>query len=264
MGEGKEEWIMPYDAVLPSGGRITGAFEQKAGVSLKALIPHERGTVLEHIIAVLRETNRVGRIVVVGPENLSGSPSVKGADFVLPEGESGAENCLIGLKWLAKSDTSPKALIVTTDLPFLSCEAVNAFLDACPQDGDICIPILTKEELESRFPGSENTYVPLKDGFWTMGGVYLVNPGALLGRGKRLEDVFAARKSQFRMACLLGPKFILRFLTKRLTVADIESKCGDLFRCCGYAIRNSPPELAFDMDELKEYEYYLRWSGFGK
>ena len=260
----EREMDMPYDAVLPAGGRITGAFEQMAGVSLKALIPHEHGTVLEHTISVLKETNTMGRIVVVGPENLQGHPSVKWADMVLPEGESGAENSLIGLKWLAKSDISRKVLIVTTDLPFLSCESVNAFLDACPQDGDICIPILTEDELESRFPGSDNTYVPLKDGHWTMGGVFLVHPDTLLGRRTRLEDVFAARKSQFRMACLLGPRFIMRFLTKRLTVADIESKGSDLFRCRGYAIRHSPPELAFDMDELKDYEYFMRWSRFGK
>jgi len=59
------------------------------------------------------------------------------------------------------------------------------------------------------------------------------------------------------MARLLGPLLVLRFLTRRLTVKQIESKAIELLGCTGGAVRGCAPELAFDIDYPSDYRYVL-------
>jgi len=69
--------------------------------------------------------------------------------------------------------------------------------------------------------------------------------------------VFSARRSHLAMARLLGPLLVLRFLTRRLTVKQIESKAIELLGCTGGAVRGCAPELAFDIDYPSDYRYVL-------
>jgi len=70
-----------------------------------------------------------------------------------------------------------------------------------------------------------------------------------------IERVFAARRSQIGMARLLGPLFVLRFLTRRLSLKQIEGKCLKMLGCAGIGIRGCAPELAFDIDYVSDYRY---------
>ena len=252
------------DAVLPAGGRISGPFAAEAGAEVKALILLAGCTMLEHTIRALRESARVGRVVVIGPEELSAHPATAGADAVLPEGESGPANVLRGLEWLREADGgrhAERALIVTTDLAALTPEAITNFLDACPADADICLPLIRRAEIQARFPGLSLDYVRLRDGEWTMGCAFLVNPDAVARNHHLIVRVFAARKSQLAMARLLGMGFVLRFLVGQLSVSDIEGRCRQILGCGAVAVKGSPPELALDIDQLEDYRYALRHLG---
>jgi len=252
------------DAVLPAGGRISGPFAAEAGAEVKALIPLGRGTVLEGTIRALRESAGVGRVVVIGPAELSGHPAVRGAEAVLPEGESGPENIFRGLHWLYQANGgrhAERVLVMTTDLPFLTAETLTRYLEACPANADLCVPLVRRQEFEQRFRGAEVRYVKLRDGEWTMGCAFLVRPEALVASRHHVERAYAARKSQWAMARLLGMGFTLRFLVRRLGVSDIERRCQGMLGCVGAAIRGSPPELAFDIDRPEDYRYALRHLG---
>ena len=261
---------MDIDVILPAGGRIRGEFAGEAGTEVKALIQLGGQSVLERTVAALRATGRIRRIVAVGPDSVreTALSFAAGArmDAALPEGDTGPENIFRALDWLranaaagAGSFDSRRVLIVTTDLPFLTPEALSGFLRACPPDGDICLPVISREAFQTRFPASLNTYVPLRDGHWTVGCVFLVNAGALERSRGPLENIFAARKSQLRMARLLGPIFVLRFLLRRLSVLDIERRCGRILGCAGAAVRDCAPELAFDIDLPGDYRYAVEW-----
>ena len=247
------------DVVLPAGGRITGEFAQQAGTEIKALISFQGQTILRRTIETLRAMPNIGRIVVIGPEEALVEAHRCGADATLSEGATGPENYLRGLQWLQKSakttTANSRALIVTTDLPFLTTEALQRFLDACPQDADIAVPILTQKGYEARFPASPIEYVLLRDGAVTSGCVFLVNPQTLLRNQVHLERIFAARKSQWRMAMLVGGKVALKWVTKRLAVQDVVARASSILRCQGVPIFDAPAELAFDIDLLEEYHY---------
>jgi len=171
------------DAILPAGGRIDGEFAAEAGVGVKALIEISGRTVLESTIEALRATNRVRRAVVVGPSEITEHACAGCADAVLPEGgDSGPANILKGIQWLREADggSADKVLILATDLPFLTPEAICAFIDSCPAGTDICAPLVTKTAFETCYPGSQNFYVALADGHWTIGCGFVVNPEAVV------------------------------------------------------------------------------------
>ena len=89
-----------FDVILPAGGRITGEFAQQAGVDIKALIDFYGETILRRTIHTLRATDRVGRIVVIGPQPTLNEALKAGANGLIIEGESGPDNILRGLQWL--------------------------------------------------------------------------------------------------------------------------------------------------------------------
>ena len=258
---------MTIDVILPAGGRIVGEFAAEAGTEVKALVTIGEQTILERTLEAMRATGRVGRIVVIGPDELSDHPSVQSADIVLPEGDTGPENIFRGLEWLREKNaqdplpaaTSPRVLIVTTDLPFITPSAICAFLDACPTETHVCVPIVNREAFESCFPGAPNTYVRLRDGEWTLGCAFLLAPAAILKNRESIERIFAARKSQVGMARLLGLLFIARLFTKQLTVRHIKQRCEQILGCTGEVVLHGAPELAYDVDLIEEYHYALGW-----
>ena len=250
------------DVILPAGGRIAGEFAQDAGAAIKALIRLNGETQLARTIAALRETGRARRILVVGAHRDADLQAAAAhADALLPEGETGPDNIFRALDYLRSDGRPPRSvLIVTTDLPFVTSTALSGFLDRCPPDADLCIPVIARAAYEARFPGSENEFVRLADGQWTIGGAFLVRPDALQKSRTQLGRVFAARKSQMAMARLLGPLFIARFALRRLAVAHIERRCSQILGVRGVAVRGCAPELAFDIDQPNEYRYAVEWA----
>jgi CTP:molybdopterin cytidylyltransferase MocA len=252
---------MRLDAIVPAGGRISGPFAREAGTEVKALIQLGGWTVLERTLASLGATGRVGRTVVIGPEEVISHQAARSVDAALNEGSSGPANIFRGLEWLyvANDRRYPKrVLILTTDLPFVTADAITEFLDVCPPSLDLCIPVLRRAEFEARFSYRSARYVHLRDGEWMIGCAFLVDPVALVRNRSAIERVFASRRSRLGMARLLGPSFVLRFLIRRLTVAHIEQRCREMLGCTGKGIRGCAPELALDIDYPEDYRYAVR------
>lgn len=244
------------DAIIPAGGALPAEFARVVGTSSKALIALEGHSILQTTLAVLKGSGRIGRIVVIGPSAIESAILEGQVDAVLPEGESGPENIYTGLAWLKKTPTPPQqVLVLTADLPFLTKEALEKFLDMCPEHKDICVPLVSKDDFGETFPNTDATFVGLKDGVWTTGCAFVFDANALLRARPHIERVFAKRKSKLGMARLLGIPFVWRWLTKTLTVRDIENKVRSLIGCEGAAVFGSPAELAFDIDYLEDYHY---------
>ncbi|MGD8239425.1 MAG: NTP transferase domain-containing protein [Armatimonadota bacterium] len=246
------------DAILPAGGRIKWGFAARVGTKMKALIPFEGQTVLERALASVRETGRVRRVVVIGPEEIAAHPAAQGADAVLADTGSAPTNIFRGLECLRTANGGSHAdrvLIMTTDLPFVTSEAVSGLLEACPREADISLPVIGRAAFDGRFPGAPRRYARLLDGEWLIGGAALIEPTAIDSNHAHIKRAFAARKSVLALASLLGLRFLVRCIRRRLTVADIERRCEEILRCTGRAVRGCAPELAYDIDWHKDYRY---------
>lgn len=243
-----------FDAIIPAGGTLSAEFAAKVGTDSKALIEIAGQTVLERTISALKGSGVVNRIVVIGGDKVR--ESAKGATMTIAEGSTGPENIFRGLDALAKAENPPaKVLLVTCDLPFLTPDLIKGFVAACPVDKDFCVPLVNQKSFQERFPGTDATFVALKDDVWTTGCIYVIDVAALRKAKPHIEKVFENRKSKFGMARLLGFVFVMKWLRKQLTLADVEAKIQSLLGCSGKAIVNSAPEFTFDIDYVEDYEY---------
>lgn len=247
------------DAFLPAGGRIQGDFAAQVGTTAKALIDIGGRTILGRTLDALCESGRIRRTVVVGPEEVLVHPDARRATHRLAEGATGPENIFRALDALMREPEPPRrAVIVTTDLPFLSAPVVQALLDKVPPDLDIAAPLIRKAEFEARFPSGPSMFVHLKEGPVTLGCAYVIGVEALIRARPHIERVFANRKSKVGMARLLGLPFVVKWLTRTLSVADVERKIEGVLGVRGGAVQGCPPELAFDIDDAEDYRYALR------
>ncbi len=244
-----------YDVILPAGGRVSPELAQESGTDVKALIRFGDETILARTLRVLRESGLARRIVVIGGDAAQAEAKAHGAQ-ALPEASTGPENILNGLKWLRSQPDPPKrVMVVTTDLPFLESAVLQRFVDLCPDDRAITVPLISRKEWEARFPGSTAMFVTLGDGQWTTGCAYLIDAEALERSMPQIEKVFAQRKSKMGMVKLLGPVFAVRYLRKTLTVDQIEAKIQSMLGCSGAAVRGAPPELAYDIDDVEDLAF---------
>lgn len=248
-----------FDAIIPAGGSIDPEFAARVGTTSKALIPFADRTVLRRTIEALQGTGRMNRIILVGTPEVLAHPDAKLAQEHVPAGTSGPDTIFKGLKHLAGLPNPPsKVLIVTADLPFLTPENLEYFLSRCPEDRGLCVPLITKTEYQTRFPDSTATFIPLQDESWAAGNTYVMDVAAFTRALPDLEKLFQVRKSKIGMIRLLGFDFLIKFLWKKLTIKDIENKVARLLGCSGGPVMGASAELAYDVDDLEDYEYAMK------
>lgn len=253
--------VSTYDAIIPAGGTIDPAFAAEAGTDQKALIVFNGQTMLESVLRALSESGVVRNTVVIGSSQVQDKARPL-ATHVLDQGSTGPDNIYRGLDKLKESSPDmDKVLIVTCDLPFLSGDLVKRFVDACPEDRDVCIPIIHQADFERTYPGTTSTFVQLKDGTFTLGGMFLMNAKKLPEIRPAIQRVFEQRKSKLGMAKLLGPVFVLKWLRKSLTIPDLERKIVSMLGCSGKAVVGAPVELSYDIDDLEDYRYAAKLIG---
>lgn len=238
---------LPEDTSAGSGG------DESGGYLIKALLKIGGRTLLETVLDAVRATGRAERTVIVGSCELQqwlNAPQ----ETLVPELAEAHENLIAGLQAVADY---PRVLYITSDLPFVTAEAMNHFLDACPPDVQLCYAIARREVFDARFPHSPSTYARLKDGEFVAGCAVMVEPAALLERAEWIRQVARRRKSLWRLAMLAGWGVLWKYATRRLMVADVERRAERLLGMRCRAVE-CDPELAYDIDTPQEYEYARR------
>jgi GTP:adenosylcobinamide-phosphate guanylyltransferase len=246
-----------YDVIIPAGGTLPADFRAATGLNYKALLPLQGQPILQRTISALRASGLVRRIAVIGSHEVLEEAKGLGADLLVPEGNSGPDNIFRGLDALLKESAFERLMIVTCDLPFLTPELIQKFVADCPPK-DFCIPLIAEPTFNKRYPNAPATFVSLRDGTYTTGCIYLAQVEPLKNARPYIEKVFEQRKSKLGMAKLLGLGFVIKYLTKTMTVTDVEKKITDLLKCSGAAVRDSAPEFAYDIDYLEDYEYAVK------
>ncbi len=234
---------MNLDAVvLAGGGREEGLPE---GLPNKAFLPVGGVPMVVRVLRALRATPEVARIAVVGPEGLP-QEAVRLCDLPVPEQGELFENAIAGITALGSSSW---VLLVASDLPLLTPQAVSSFLGACwASDAEIYYPIVPREAVETRCPGLEKTYVRLFEGTFAGGGMVLVQSGVLDRVRALVREVVEARKNPARLAALFGARYVMKYALGRLRIAEIEARAQELSGIRGRAVVCAYPELAIDVD----------------
>lgn len=244
---------MKVDAVVLAGAPNSGQLQAASSAKWEATIPIHGKPMVNYVIEALQDSNCVARIVVVAPLEIKGDLP---ADIDLVEaGKSLPENIFRAMDHL---DRKNKVLLVTSDIPFVHGEAIDDFIARCAElSGDVYYPLISKEANEQHYPETERTYFSLKEGCFTGGNLLLASPEAILNSRWVMDEVFLQRKKPWKIIRLLGILFILKFVTKQLTLRELEQRASSLLGYQGVFIITPYPELGVDVDKPSDLELAL-------
>jgi len=237
--------------VITAGGRVDGELAAAMGTPVKALAFVHGRMMLEAAIDAARGAGAREVTVIGGEEIRAGMFNV---DRLIDEAPTGTENVLHALEsW----NDSEALLYLTSDMPYITATTLLTFVERVPPQ-TIAMAVTEEEDFVRRFPEAPPHGVRLGNEYVTNGGAFLLPPGSRDAVRKLAARFFEARKSLIRMALLLGPRLLLQFALRRLSIAGLEAHALRVTGIPARAIRGCAPELAYDIDTFPEYEYALR------
>jgi len=212
-----------FDAFITAGydpdqlDRVSAA----AGVAHKSLVPLVGMPMAWHVVRALRESDRIGEIVVVGigPDEI---------DFGVPVHHVPNQPSLwasqnAGLRKLRELNADDRYVIaLSADIALLSGKIVNRFIEACePFEHDVYWGIVRKDVMLAAFPESRRTYLPLREGSFCSSDLYLGRLSAGFHIQERIRYFIENRKNVLALVWKLGLPTMFKFLLRRLAIADI-------------------------------------------
>ncbi len=222
----------------------------------KALIPIAGRPMVSYVVDALSGSQYVHTIAVIGlpPDERASLPS---SIVHLEDQGSLLANIESGIRWALGQTPPPDGVLVSSsDIPLLTSPIVDQFVAACMEtDHDVYYGIVERAAMEARFPTSRRTYVRLVEGEFAGGDLSLLrNRDVAVNRGlwQRLSD---ARKNPLKQARLLGgigP--VIRLLTGRLRLADVEQRASRALGVHGRAVICPHPEIGMDVDKPFQLE----------
>jgi len=217
----------------------------------KALLKICGKEMIKYIIDAMRELDFIDTIAVVGPKDEL--VSLEGfADIIIDSGSSMTENVLKGAEVFPDSEL---ILIATSDIPMITSEAIRDFVEKAQKvDADFYYPIVRKEINEKKYPGVKRTYVKIKDGTFTGGNIVLVKVDTVKRCIKQAEEFMIYRKKPLKLAQILGPVIIIKFLMGTITISELEKRVGKLFGIKAKGIISDYPEIGRDVDKESDVE----------
>jgi len=262
------------DAVVIAAGRISGAFAERAGTNIKALIDIAGRPLVDYVLSALRECEVTGRIALVGPRELLAHPSSAKADLRVQEVGSGPDNFFAGIEALEAHtrqasegarapDGESRVLLCASDLPHLTPTGLKHFLERVPPEAEIAYAFSRASLYMERYPGVRCMRVRLREGVFTGGSVQLIDPAAVQRNLPLFNRVFRARKSKLGMGALLGFGLLLRFALGILSIQEIEARARQLTGCEARGVLCEDPGLAFDIDLWQHLELARKMAAAG-
>lgn len=243
---------MAVNAIVLAGSANNGPLKDVSPASNEALIDIGGKPMVQYVIDGLNQAKSVGRIVIVAPPGQV-EPCVLGdrLQFV-PSGNSIVENIQAASRVLPEDE---KILIATSDIPLITGPIVDSFIAQCLEnDGDLHYPVVEKSVNEQKYPLVQRTYIHLKEGIYTGGNLFLLNPWIVEPCAPKVEKFVAYRKNPIKLAGLLGWPFVFRFFTKSLSLKELEIKVSGLWGVKGRVIICPCPEIGIDVDKPSDLQ----------
>ena len=242
------------DCVILAGG-ANKELDKPEEVHNKALIKVGGKEIVRYILETYCRVEEIERIVLVGP--LDDFAFLKN-DYpveLVQESDSILQNLVEANRYL---QTKNYLLVSTADIPLLTHRAVLDFLGKClPYDHDFYYPIVSKESSEKKFPGVRRTYVKLKEGTFTGGNIFLVNPEKIEPSVAMARQFIEYRKTA-KDGIFTGCGFVVRALARKITISQVEKRFSSLLNVKAKAIISDYAEIGFDVDKQTDLELVRR------
>lgn len=241
--------------IILAGSNNDGFLKECSDASNEALIKIGNKAMVEYVVNAIEDAKEIQRIVVVGPkEELDKLYHDKPHIFTVESGDSIIKSLLQGINVLEEG-TDKKVLVVTADIPLITGQIIDDFIGQCRnKELDVIYPIVSKELNEEKFPGVKRTYAKLKEGVFTGGNIFLINPGIVAKCAILAEKIISLRKSPFKLVEFIGLSCILKYSLGILSIPAAEKKVSRILGIKAQALIVSHPEIGVDVDKPSDLE----------
>jgi len=146
-------------------------------------------------------------------------------------------------------------LIVSADIPSILPEQVDWVVRTAMQtDKDVYYNVVKQEVMEKRFPGSNRSYVHLKD-MDVCGGDMNVIRSSLVASSEALwEEIIASRKNALKQAALIGYDTLLLLLLRLINLENAVKKVTKRLKLTAEVLVSPYAEVAMDVDKPHQLE----------
>lgn len=238
-------------AVILAGGGKTDEFARRNGSVNKALIPIGGKPMFEYVFTALRNSQYIQEIIIVGPVREFEKYVMPGVRVFEDTGDM-VDNCLMAIHQLPQDK---RAAVVTSDIPMLTAGVLDNYLAGLEAlDGDFFYPVITKETNEARYPGVKRTYATLREGVFTGGNLFVLDPRVADFVARQIRSFVSQRKNVLAMSSLIGFRFLFRLLTKQLAIPEVEKRMSEILGCRAVAVVCPYPEIGTDVDKESDLE----------
>lgn len=243
-----------FDAFITAGydpdkvDRVSAA----AGVAHKSLVPLVGMPMAWHVVQALAESDRIGEIVVVGiePGEIDFGISV----HYVPNQPSLWASQNAGLRKLRDLNGEDRyVLALSADIALLTGTIVDSFIEACePYEQEVYWGIVGKDVMLNAFPDSKRTYLPLREGSFCSSDLYLGRLSAGFKIQERIRYFIENRKNVLAQVWKLGLPTMVKFLLRRLTIADLVDIAYRIAGIRGRPVVLQLAEAGMDVDKPEQ------------
>jgi CTP:molybdopterin cytidylyltransferase MocA len=221
----------------------------------KALIPIAGKPMIAHVVDALAGSRYVKHIAVVALDPEAEVQFSVPIDYV-PDTGGMLSNVQAGVDHVLEHYPDVDAALLSgSDVPTITSAIVDAFIDECRlTDHEVYYAIVERSVMEARFPESRRTFIRLKDGEFAGGDVMLFRNSYSVSRRDLWERLSASRKNALRQVAMFGPWTLLKFVTRRLSLADAERRAREVLSVDGRAIAFPYAEVGMDVDKPSQLE----------
>ena len=241
---------LPFKALVLAGSRggEVDPAAAYAGVSHKALITLEGRTLLARVLGAIEaaEPDTIG----VAANDAAVTAALKDAKVVVLPTASGpsqsVENAALTLGF--------PLLVTTVDHALLKPEWITRFLADTPASADVAVLLASEDKVQAAAPQTKRTYLRFQDGRYSGCNLFLLRNENALKVVEVWRKVEALRKQPWKIAAMLGPSFLVRYLLNWLTLDQAVAKLGKLAGVNAAAVRAHDGLAAVDVDKPSDLD----------
>lgn len=245
------------DAIITAGGipkPEDPLYEYTQGKS-KALLEIVEKPMVQWVLDAICGSAKIDRIVMVGLEPDSGLTCSKPITYIHNQGGM-LDNVRTSINKVVEINPNAELiLLVSSDIPALTTEMVDWAIDAAEEtEDDMYYNIITKEDMEARYPDSKRSFIKFKDAEICGGDMNIVRASAASGNDELWTRLIAARKNIFKQAALFGFSTLILMLTRQLSIHDAALRLSEQIGIRGRAVFCPYAELGMDVDKPYQFE----------
>ncbi len=237
-------------AILLMGGRIKDLPSGEPVPKGKGYIDIGGRSMSALTLEALRKAKRVGRITLVTPLHPQKlEDEWEGAAASVPAGLHLSDSLFNGLD-ASRHETDP-ILIVAGDLPFLTPEAVDDFIERCSQRADCSVwyGFLSKKNSLAKYPSLRHTWGKVSGQKYCGTGLNAMRSDVVDIVREQVSMLTTLRKNVWGIAKALGFATIFRLLCGTLTINQAEEALSRCLKAKTCGIESPFAEVAFNVDD---------------